>query len=272
MGRAKSMRWWLATAAVLACVAATTGRAQTAADGVTSAKAMAKDAEPDWEVVSIRPSDPNVTNSKFDVQGRHVIIENQTVETMLMVGYGLQKVQIVGAPEWVRTERFYVDGVADVAGQPSTQQFQSMVRKLLGERFGLKARKELRELPVFALRVGKDGPKLAPTTSGPNARPNQQVNGGPGYRMLRFTNFSMPDLALMMLPYVDRPLVDQTALKGRYDFNLKYTYDESRAATDGTAPPGLFTAIQEQMGLKLEPAKAPVDVLVIDNVEHPSAN
>jgi len=272
MRRAKSVRWWLATASVLACVAATTGHAQTAADGVISAKAMAKDADPDWEVVSIRPSDPNVTNSKIDVQGRHLIIENQTVETMLMAGYGLQKDQIAGAPEWVRTERFYVDGVSDVAGQPSTPQFQNMVRKLLGERFGLKARKELRELPVFALRVGKDGPKLAPTKSGPNARPNQQVNGEQGYRMLRFTNFSMQDLALMMLPYVDRPLVDQTELKGRYDFNLQYTYDESRAPTDGTAPPGLFTAIQEQIGLKLEAVKAPAEVLVIEAVERPSAN
>ena len=272
MRRAKSVRYWLATASVLACVAATMGQAQTAADGVTPAKAMAKDAEPDWEVVSIRPSDPNVTNSKIDVQGRHLIIENQTVETMLMVGYGLQKVQIAGAPEWVRTEHFYVDGVSDVDGQPSTSQFQSMVRKLLAERFGLKARKELRELPVFALRVGKDGPKLEPTKSGPDARPNQQVNGGPGYRMLRFTNFSMQDLALMMLPYVDRPLVDQTELKGRYDFNLRYTCDESRAPTDGTAPPGLFTAIQEQIGLKLEPVKAPAEVLVIDAVERPSAN
>jgi uncharacterized protein (TIGR03435 family) len=272
MRRAKSVRYWLAIASVLSCLAATMGRAQAAADGVTPAKAMAKDAEPDWEVVSIRPSDPNVTNSKFDVQGRHVIIENHTVETMLMVGYGLQKVQIAGAPEWVRTERFYVDGVADVAGQPSTQQFQGMVRKLLAERFGLKARKESRELPVFALRVGKDGPKLEPATSGPDARPNQQVNGGPGYRMLRFTNFSMPDLALMMLPYVDRPLVDQTELKGRFNFNLQYTYDESRAPTDGTAPPGLFTAIQEQMGLKLEAVKAPAEVLVIDAVERPSAN
>ena len=105
---------------------------------------MAKDAEPDWKSLSIRPSDPNVSNSKIDVQGRHLIIENHTVETMLMVGHGLQKDQIAGAPNWVRTERFYVDGVSDVDGQPaSTAQFQNMVRKLLAEQFGLKARKEL---------------------------------------------------------------------------------------------------------------------------------
>ncbi len=76
----------------------------------------------------------------------------------------------------------------------------------------------------------------------------------------------------MMLEYVDLPLVDQTRLKGQYDFNLKYTYDEARAPTDSPIPPSLFTAIQEQAGLKLEPVKALADVIVIDHIERPSAN
>ena len=233
---------------------------------------MAKDADPDWDVVTVRPSDPNATNAKFDRRGRELIIENETLETILMFGYGLQKSQIAGAPDWVKTERFNADGVPDVDGQLTIQQFQSMVRKLLTERFGLKAHNEQREMPVFALRLSKDGPKLTPSKSDPATKPNQQVNNGPGYRALRFTNFSMPALALMMLPYVDRPVVDQTGLNGQYDFNLSYTYDETRAPTDGTAPPSLFTAIQEQMGLKLEPVKAPVEVLVVEAVERPSAN
>ena len=238
----------------------------------TKPQIMAKDADPDWEVVTVRPSDPNATNAKFDRRGRHLIIENHTVETMLMFGYGLQKSQIAGAPDWVRSERFMVDGVPDMDGEITIQQFQSMVRKLLTERFGLKSHKEQREMPVFALRVSRDGSKLTPTKGDPATKPNQQVTGGPGYRALRFTNFSMQHLALMMLPYVDRPVVDETGLTGQYDFNLSYTYDETRAPTDGTAPPSLFTAIQEQMGLKLEPVKAPVEVLVVDSVERPSAN
>jgi uncharacterized protein (TIGR03435 family) len=248
--------------------------AQGSAAGAEAKKpqAMAKDADPDWEVVTVRPSDPNAANAKFDRIGRHLIIQNQSVEIMLMFGYGMQKSQIAGAPAWVKTERFDVDGVADVDGQPTIQQFQSIVRKLLAERFGLKAHKEQREMPVFALRVSKDGPKLAASTRDPGTAPNQQVNNGQGYRALRFTNYSMQQLALMMLVYVDRPVVDQTRLAGQYDFNLSYTYDETRAPTDGTAPPSLFTAIQEQMGLKLEPVKAPAEVLVVDAVERPSAN
>lgn len=264
----------LAGSILVALLAAGSLVGQGSATGAEAKKpqAMAKDADPDWEVVTVKPSDPNATNAKFDRRGRQLIVENHTLETMLMFGYGLQKNQIAGAPDWVRSERFDVDGAPDVEGQPTIQQFQGLIRKLLTERFGLKAHKEQREMPVFALRVGKDGPKFTATKSEPGTTPNQQVNNGPGYRALRFTNYSMPQLALMMLVYVDRPVVDQTGLTGQYDFNLSFTYDETRAPTDGTAPPSLFTAIQEQMGLKLEPVKAPAEVLVVDAVEKPSAN
>jgi uncharacterized protein (TIGR03435 family) len=233
---------------------------------------MAADANPGWEVVTVRPSDPNDRNDMFDVQGRHAIIENQPVEIMLMFGYSLQKSQIVGLPEWAKTERFSLDGVPDVDGQPDVRQFQGMVRKLLAERFGLKAHMEQREMPVFALTVAKDGPKLEKNTINPNGLPRQNVRGGNGQRRLEFTNTSMKDMTLLMLLEVDRPIVDQTGLPGRYDFKLNFTNDESRAPTDGSAPPGLFTAIQEQDGLKLEPVRAPAPVLVVDAVERPGAN
>ena len=89
------------------------------------------------------------------------------------------------------------------------------------------------------------------------------------------TNASMNELRLLLTFFLDRPVVDQTGLAGRYDFQLKWTFDErdgSRAPTDGTAAPGIFTAIQEQLGLKLEPVKTMTDVMVIDKIERPSAN
>jgi len=88
---------------------------------------------------------------------------------------------------------------------------------------------------------------------------------------MRFTNSSIADFALNMQLVVDRPILDRTALAGTYDFKLRYTVDETRV-TDPNAPPGLFTAIQEQLGLKLEAVKAPTQVLVIDAVGRPSAN
>jgi uncharacterized protein (TIGR03435 family) len=89
---------------------------------------------------------------------------------------------------------------------------------------------------------------------------------------MQAANISMPDFALMMKFFLDRPVADQTGLTGRYDFRFQWTFDESRVAADGSAPPGMFTAIQEQLGLKLEPVKAQTDVLVVDKVERPSAN
>jgi len=244
-----------------------------AAQGETTTAVMAADADPDWEVATVRPSDPNEKEQSFMVRGRHIIVKNQTVEKMLMVGYGLQKDQIAGAPEWVKTENFDVDGVADVEGQPQVKQFQTMVRKLLLERFGLKTHKEQREMPVYALTVVKDGPKLTPSKSGPNTLPREEVRGdAAGVRTLEFVNISMQDFVVMMLYYVDKPVVDHTNLKGTYDFTLKYTYDDERAPTDGTAPAGLFTAIQEQDGLKLEPMRAAADVVVVDQIQRPSAN
>ena len=268
-------RWCLRTLAAVAVLpcCSTALRAQGAStDSVVRPQMMVKSTDPDWEVVTVKPSDPNGTNQSFRVVGRHVIIQRQTAEYMLMVAYGLQKNQIVNAPDWVKTQSFYADGVPDTEGQPSVQQFQVMIRKLLEERFGLKAHKEQRVMEVYALRVGKDGPKLTPTKSDPNALPNQNAHGGDGERFLRFTNVSLDDFALMMLYEVQRPLVNQTGLKGRYDFDLRFTNDEQRGPVDGSAAPGLFTAIQEQTGLKLEAVKAPADVLVIDKVERPGAN
>jgi uncharacterized protein (TIGR03435 family) len=232
---------------------------------------MATDADPGWGAVTVKPSDPNEEGQTIRMRGRHLILQRQTLESIVAFGYGLQKTQVADAPPWIRAESFDVDGVPDVDGQPSLQQFKSMVRKLLVDRFGLKAHPEQREMPVLALRLAKDGPRLKVSTSG-IVNNQQQVRGGEGFRTLTFTSTSIPDLAAMMLEYVDRPLVDQTGLKERYDFNLKYTYDETRAPTDGSAPPSLFTAIQEQLGLKLEPTKAPAEVLVIDHIERPSAN
>ena len=265
---------WLAAGMVTAAMLCACGTvsAQATAGGATQPKMMSPDADPNWEVVTVRPGDPNDQNNKFDVIGRHLIVENHTVEIMLMFGYNLQKSQLAGLPEWAKTERWNVDGVSDVDGQPDVRQFQGLIRKLLKDRFGLKEHMEQREMPVFALTVAKDGPKLTPSQGDPNGLPRQQVNGGSGERRMEFTNTSMKDLTLLMLLEVDRPIVDRTGLKGKYDFKLSYTNDESRAPTDGSAPPGLFTAIQEQDGLKLERVKAKADVLVVDAITRPSAN
>ena len=247
-------------------------KAQAVDQKATKPQMMPSSANPDWLVATVKRSDPNDPNSSFDFRGRQAIFENQTVEAMLLLAYGIQKSQVVGAPEWVKTERWDVNGVLDMDGEPGLEQFRSLVVKMLDERFGFKAHKEQREMPVFALKVAKGGPRLALNTSDPNGLRRQGVRESNGQRKEEFTNTSMKELAMLMLVEVDRPVVDQTGLQGKYDFKLNFTKDESRAPTDGSVPPGLFTAIQEQLGLKLKPVKAMADVLVIDKVERPGAN
>jgi uncharacterized protein (TIGR03435 family) len=127
-------------------------------------------------------------------------------------------------------------------------------------------------LAVYAITVAKGGEKLTTSAGDPNGTPFENENSNGGVVTMRMTNMSMVEFAPDLGYFLDRPAADQTHLTGRYDFQLKWTADESKAPPDGTAPPGMFTAIQEQLGLKLEPAKAPVEVLVIDAVERPSAN
>jgi uncharacterized protein (TIGR03435 family) len=232
-------------------------------------KTMAADAHPVFEVATIKPSDPNATGTSFLIQGRHIGMLNQPVANLIALAYGLQGRQIVGGPAWLGTDRYNIDGVADVEGEPNFKQMQEMYRKLLAERFGLAAHMEKNEMAVYALRVGKGGVKnMAKSKGDPNGEPDQ--NGG-GTRGATFTNCSMGDFSLMLGFMMDRPVVDQTGIAGRWDFALRWTPQDAET-TDANAPPGMFTAIQEQLGLKLEPVKAQADVLVVDKVERPSAN
>ncbi len=126
-------------------------------------------------------------------------------------------------------------------------------------------------MPVFALTVAKSGPKMTANTSDPNGLLDQRNGTSNGRHIESLKNTSMADLALILQFHVDRPVVDQTGLKGRYDFKLQWALDDAQEPGPD-APPGLFTAIQDQIGLKLERVKAPADTLVIDKVERPGEN
>ena len=261
----------IAAAAVAVCVCGAV-LAQDVSDSAAKPAMMAKDADPDWDVVTVKPSDPAARYDQIDQHGRHVTFQFETVQMLLVIGYSVQKGQIVDAPDWVKTERWDIDGLVDRDGQMDLAQLQTMIRKALAERFGLRLHKDKREMSVYALTVTKGGPKMTANTSNPNGLLDQQLRDGNGQHTEELKNFAISDLALILEFRVDRPIVDRTGLKGRYDGTLKWTYDEDRAPTDGSAAPSLFTAIQEQLGLKLEPVKTQADVLVVDKVNMPGAN
>ena len=178
----------------------------------------------------------------------------------------------------METDKWDLDVLPDVEGTPSIKQSASILRKLLADRFQLKFHRVDKELAVYALQPGKTGPKLKKSESEPTSPPGLFFRG---LGKLNVRNATMKDFTdLMQSSVLDRPVVDQTKLEGRFDFELNWTPDESQfggaykapptEAVD--APPSLFTAVQEQLGLKLESTKAPVSVLAIDHVDKPSAN
>jgi uncharacterized protein (TIGR03435 family) len=193
------------------------------------------------------------------------------VESMIAAAYAIHPKQIVDAPEWLNKDHWDIKGVPDVEGAPSWDQQREMLQKLLAERFGLKFHRIKRDLSVYAITVAKGGPKLTASKGDMDGLLDQTSNGNSVEVTYRFTNNSVADFAQGMRSFLDRPLVDETRLKGKFDFTLEWTRD-GVVNSDPKAPPGLFTAVQEQLGLKMEPTKGPAEVLVIDRAERPSAN
>ncbi len=240
---------------------------------------MRADAHPSFEVATIKPSELPGVSLKLSEAG---IFESSgtTLSFLIKFAYDLQARQIAGGPSWLETDRYEVMGKPDQPGKPSLTQLKAMIRKLLADRFQLTVRQEKRELPVYAITIAKSGAKLIKNDSDPNG-----VWGGAGIgpRSFGLKNITMAEFAAVLQQAgttVDRPVVDQTALGStRYDLAMKWTPDAppsqpggaERAAENANAP-DLFTAFQEQLGLKLEASKAQVDVLVIERVEKPSAN
>lgn len=241
-------------------------------NGAQAIKPMAKDADPSFEVATIKPSDPNDRNQGFHLEGHRIGVENNDMTAILCFAYKVQKSQIVNAPKWFDEDRWDIDGVPDVEGKPDWTQYRSMLKKLLATRFGLEMHPEKRELSVYALTVAKAGPKLEKTKSDPNANSDSSGHGMGAAQYMKFTNESMAEFAqILELIGGDRPVVDQTNLPGRYDFTLLWTPDSIRA-TPTDAAPGIFTALQEQLGLKLTATRASADVLVIDAATKPTQN
>lgn len=241
---------------------------------------MPADANPSFDVATIKPSDTSASHGTFfRNNGRHVIAYNISVGELIAYAYGLHTKQIVDGPSFLLATHFDIDGVPDVEGHPNLKQSRLMFQKLLVSRFKLAFHYESRELPAYAIQTAKGGPKLALTTRKPGDSTNFSYNC---QVVLTVRNASVADVAEgMQEVFMDKPVVDQTGLHDRYDFDLKWTPDESQSycpsdpaqsRDDPNAPPGLYTAIQEQLGLRLISTKAPIQVMVIDLVDRPSEN
>jgi uncharacterized protein (TIGR03435 family) len=243
-------------------------------------KNMPVDANPSFEVSTIKPAKPDEPLALQVTRSAMLNTTGTSVFDLIKFAYDLHPKQITDGPSWTETEKYDIVGKPDTAGFPNIQQLKRMVQKLLVERFSLAFHRERRELSVYAITVAKGGHKLAENKSNPNGLPG--FTGG-GVRGMRVVNATMAEWASnMQATALDKPVVDQTGLgSSRWDFFLRWTRDPSMAppgaqqqpaVANPDAPPDLFLAVQQQLGLKLEATKAPVDVLVIDRLEKPTAN
>jgi uncharacterized protein (TIGR03435 family) len=245
-------------------------------------KPLPADTPLEFEVASIKPSPASRPAAPgFNVTATELRAPNISVAALITFTFALHRTQVVGLPDWAETQGYTIIAKLPQGGDPTDDQIRTMLKNLLKSRFGLSFHTEQRELSVYAIGIGKkgaDGIKMTPSASdGLNM-------GGQGPGRVRFRGATMGNLATQLqLRVLDRPVIDQTGLKDRYDFTLDWRPDEfqlpflapaQRAAViaNNDALPDLFTAFQEQLGLKLEGTKAPATVLIIDKVSTPSEN
>ena len=244
---------------------------------------MDANAHPTFAAATIKASPPNKPGKGLGFRDGHFVTMNTNLNELIGFAYGFHTMQIMDGPPWFGTDLYDIEAKPDTEGQPSLKQLQTMVQKLLADRFKLAFHHDKKELSAYVITVASGGPKMTRSTAGPND-PQGFRFGGLGDLMAK--NLSVADFAAFMQSVVmDKPVVDQTGLPDRYDFALKWTPDDSQFAQfkgtspkvppstdDPNAPPALYTAMQAQLGLKMGPANVPDDVIVIDHVEKPAEN
>ena len=247
--------------------------------------------KPQFEVATVRPNNTGESNASVRVQpGGRLTATNQTLRNLIRNAFNLQPYQMVGGPDWIESDRYDIvakvaDAELDAKGMIPAPQFMLRVQSFLEDRFKMVTHWETRELPVYALVVateGKLGPKLKPhagdcdrarsggppSPGAPTANCGTRTNMTPTSGKITGTGIDLDVFARNLSGGTGRYVINKTGLTGSYDLELEFTPDQS----PDTTGPSLFTAMQEQLGLKLDSQRAPVEVLVIDRLEKPTAD
>lgn len=217
-----------------------------------------------FDVATVKATPSGTREFRLGAQHGTLTGRNITLAQYIAFAYDVLPAQIAGAPAWVKQETFDIIGKGAVSA--SDEDVQKMLQALLEKRFGLKLHRESKEMPVYVLTVAKGGPKMheAKESSGGFRLGRGKVQGD---------GVTMGNFAGILSGRVDRPVVDGTGLTGSYDFELQWTPQAAPASPnpDEASPdpsgPSIFTAVQEQLGLRLEARRAPVPLLVLDHVE-----
>ena len=234
-----------------------------------------------FDVATVRPSDRPSGSSR--VSGRSdTLITGGTALRLIEYAYNLHDFQVTGAPNWLNSTTWDVTAKvvqppanwASLSGEAQTAIEQQRAQAVLAQRFTLKCHFENRELPVYNLVVAKGGPRpaLTPTPDDAKKKGSFNTNGRNGANRMDANGVPLSSLASNLVWSLGRTVIDKTGLTGLYDFTLIYSDVDADADASATSGPTVFTALEEQLGLRLEPAKGPVPVLVIDSIARPSEN
>ena len=228
-----------------------------------------------FEVASVKPTKSSDLNQGFQYRGGLLTMTNMPLRNLISQAYRVPSQRIKGGPDWVYSDRFDLVARAGDDGVPIAEA-NRMLQTLLGERFKLAVHTEATKVPVYALVTarpdGKLGPKIALSTHCADQQPGQPADpkctSVYGFGRFSAMGIGMPQIGGMLTQAAGRTIQDQTGLTGRYDFELRWTPDgpNAGASTNGDAPT-LFTALEEQLGLKLVPKDALLDAVVIDRAE-----
>jgi uncharacterized protein (TIGR03435 family) len=248
---------------------------------------------PSFQVASVKLNTDNPPNRmQRPMPGGRWSARNANLQMMILTAYGIQKYQLIGGPSWMESDGYDIEAKAD--GNASNAQLLLMLQSLLADRFKLSVHRETKELPIYNLAGAKgafnpppakeDG--CEPMNPGTPLRAGVMPCGFPRIGMSGFVDaakITTAQLVATLAMVVGRPVIDQTGFTGTFDLHLKFTPDQATQGLPGgalsaTPPdpdpsrPNIFEALQEQAGLKLTSSKGPVEVLVIDHVERPTAN
>jgi uncharacterized protein (TIGR03435 family) len=233
-----------------------------------------------FEVATVKPVDAGAKSGRMlRMDGTHRwVATNFTLKSLIAFGYDMNPQSISGGPEWMDSQHFNIEAVTPEGVAPTRQEQMQMLRTLLVERFALKFHQQDKEMSIYALTVTKSGPKLRAAAK-PDDQPQIYGVVYPDKIQVPARSVTMDDfVAMLQRATLDKPTVNRTGLAGKFDFDLVWAQDETQyggqlpKAPDDAQNPPLFTAIQEQLGLKLEATHGMVTAMVVDGVTRPSVD
>jgi uncharacterized protein (TIGR03435 family) len=229
------------------------------------ASITAQSADKAFDAVSIKRNRTGAAASETNTTPGRLSLVNATMLSVVLRAFGVMPQQVAGAPDWLTGERYDLLAVTGDGAALTDESRRAYLQHLLAERCGFRFHREMREIRVYALMPSKDGHTLAPYAgTGEYAMRVQPADDG--RLRLRSTRGNMPRLAEILTGQIGELVTDRTGLSGQYDFTLEWV----PTLHDGAAGPSLFTALVEQLGLRLESAKRPMEAIVIDRIERPS--